>query len=474
MASPDARSYIDLTVYDMQPVDIYDAAIEYARTTLPEWTPITGSIEDAILQSASYMTGQLLGAINRLPSGNIEGLLRLFGIERNSGTSASGVAQINFVNSNGYTVPAGTRCGYSVNEGDQTTLYIFQTTENVSVPIGSTSASVALEGITLTEYPDIPAGTTLQLLSAVASINSITLTQDLTVGSNAESTTEFLSRGINKFASLSEALVTPSQFTAYITDTYTSAYRVLATSRLKKEKSITALTRSGSTLTAAIGASHGLKLGDVCRIVDSTSTGTSFDGVYMVTSTNGASVSFATSNTSATPGISASTVMLSHKFQTPSQNGYLSIYVSDLNGASVSGSTLKTIEDDLTNRAIAGLTIRADNARVVPIGIAVTVTKKTGFAYSGQAVQAAIEAALNSYIHPDYWIWNDNIWVNEIIALVNNVSGVDRVVSVVLSEPSAYPADLDLVSISTDASFIYSATPMKGILPRNVLTLTVQ
>ena len=133
MASPDARPYIDLTVYDMQPIDIYDAALEYARTSLPDWTPVTGSIEDAIVQSASYMTGQLLAAINRLPSGNIEGLLRLLGVERNSGTAASATVQIEVVDDAGYTIPAGTRCGYSESVNGSTSLYIFETVEDISI-----------------------------------------------------------------------------------------------------------------------------------------------------------------------------------------------------------------------------------------------------------------------------------------------------------------------------------------------------
>jgi hydroxymethylbilane synthase len=49
---------------DLQPQEIYDAAVQYATTALPEWTPIPGSVEDALLQASASMTGQLLGAIN--------------------------------------------------------------------------------------------------------------------------------------------------------------------------------------------------------------------------------------------------------------------------------------------------------------------------------------------------------------------------------------------------------------------------
>lgn len=461
MASPDVRSYIDLTVYDLQPVDIYESAIEYARTALPDWTPVTGSIEDAILQSASYMTGQLLGAINRLPAGNIEGLLRLFGIERNSGTSPSATVEIDFIDDAGYTIPAGVRCGYSQTTGDSTTLYIFETTNEISVATGTSNASAVLEGVTLAEYPAIAAGQNLQLLSAIASIDSITLTEDLDPGSDAESTTTFLTRGVNKFASMSEAIVTPAQFTAYILDTYTSAYRVTTTSRLKKEKTVTVLARSGGTVTATIGSSHGLLAGDVIRLIGSTD-GT-FDGVFTLTSVASTTVSWAQNLGNASGGATTGTVLLSHKLQTASQNGYVSVYVSDVSGASISDLSLQAIEDDLVNRSVAGLTIRVDNVRVVPIGVAVTVTLAANNV-TGSAVTSAIQNALDQYLHPDYWQWGDAVYKNEIIALIDRVAGVDRVVSVNLTETTNFTT-----KSGDDILFTY-----KGLLPLNSTTITVQ
>jgi hypothetical protein len=460
MASPDARSYIDLTVYDLQPIDIYDAALEYARTSLPDWTPVTGSIEDAIVQSASYMTGQLLGAINRLPAGNIEGLLRLLGVERNSGTAPTATVEIDFIDDAGYTIPAGTRCGYSQTSGDATTLYIFETTEAVSVASGNTNASATLEGVTLAEYPALAAGQNLQLLSAVSSIDSITLTADLDAGADAENTTEFLNRGVNKFASLSEALVTPSQFTAYLLDAYTSTYRVTTTSRLKKEKDVTVLARSSGTVTATIGSSHGLVAGDVIRLIGST-TG-SFDGVFTLTGAGATTVTWAQSGSNDSGGATTGTVLLSHKLQTASQNGYLSIYVSDIGGASLSDLSLQAIEEDLTSRAVGGLVIRVDNAKVVSVGVNVTVTLAANNV-SGAATETAIQTALDQYLHPDYWQWGDAIYKNEIIALIDRVAGVDRVVSVTLSESSNY-----MTQPGDDILFTY-----KGLLPLNSTSITV-
>jgi uncharacterized phage protein gp47/JayE len=462
MASPDASSYIDLTVYDMQPIDIYDAAIEYARTAVPEWTPVTGSIEDAIVQSAAYMTGQLLGAINRLPSGNIEGLLRLFGIERNSGTAASATVEIQMIDDFGHTIPARTRCGFSETVGDSTTLYIFESTSDIIVNTGVTSASAVLESVTLAQYPAIAAGQNLQLLSAVSFIDSITLVDDLSIGTDAESTTEFLNRGINKFASLSEALTVPSQFTAYLVDTYTSAYRATTTSRLKKERAVTTLTRSSGTVTAAIGSGHGLSTGDIIRLIGS-SDGT-FDGIYTLGGASGASVSWSRSGTNNSSGASTETALLSHKLQTAGSNGYVSVYLSDVGGASLSNASIQAIEDDLSDRCVAGLIVRVDNAKVVGVNIAVTITLKSNNV-SGQSVETAVQSALDEYVHPDYWQWDDAIYKNEIISLVDQVSGVGRVVSVTLTSDNA----TYIQESGGDLLFL-----KKGVLPLNSSVISVQ
>jgi len=462
MASPDARSYIDLTVYDLQPIDIYDAALEYARTSLPDWTPVTGSIEDAIVQSASYMTGQLLGAINRLPSGNIEGLLRLFGIERNSGTAPSATVEIQFIDDNGYDIPAGTRCGYSMSSGDATTLYIFETTNEIFVASGQTSASAVLEGVTLAQYPKIAAGTYLQVLSAISSIDSISLTQDLNPGTDSESTEAFLNRGVNKFASLSDALAIPSQFTAYLLDTYTGTYRVTTTSRLKNQVSVSNLVRSGGTVTATIAASAtaSLDTGDYVRLVNASDS--TFDGIFTLTSVGATTVVWSQSGSNASGAATSDTALLSHTLQTEDQNGYVSVYVSDVGGASLSNASIKEIEADLTDRSVGGLIVRVDNARVVPVGISVNVTLKSNN-LTGSSVETSIKEALDQYVHPDYWEWGDAVYKNEIIALVDRVAGVDRVISVTLTESTKYTQ-----KIGDDIVFTY-----KGLLPLNSTSVSI-
>jgi hypothetical protein len=301
MPSPDVSNYVDLTVFDLQPAEIYDLAIDYAQTALPEWTPVTGSIEDALLQASSNMTGQLLGAINRLPAGAIEGLLSLFGITRNSGTAANGTVVITFIDDTGYTLAAGTRFGYLDTSGADSILYIFETSETVSVNVGQTQISVPIQGISLSRYPSLPENTSLQLLSAVSYVDSAVLNADLDPGGSAETDAEYLNRGATVFGYLSETLILPSQFERYVLSTYPEVYRAKGFSRLKIERTTSALVRSTNVVTATIGSGHGIIAGDVVRISGATSS--TFNGYFIVSSVGATTVLWSQTATDATASV---------------------------------------------------------------------------------------------------------------------------------------------------------------------------
>ena len=459
MPSPDVSNYVDLTVYDLQPAEIYDLATEYAQTALPEWIPVTGSIEDALLQAASNMTGQLLGAINRLPAGAIEGLLSLFGVTRNSGVAANGTAVITFIDDTGYTLAAGTRFGYLDTSGVDSILYIFETTQTVSVNLGTTQVSVPIQGISLSRYPSLPDGTSLQLLSAVSFVDSAVLSGDLTPGGSAETDADYRNRGATIFGYLSETLVLPSQFERYVLATYPEAYRAKGFSRLKIERTTTALVRSSNVVTATIGSGHGIIAGDVVRI--SGATASTFNGYFIVSGLTG-STSVYWSQTGANASATVQGKLVCNKLQSTAQNGYLSIYVSGVGGASLTAASCGAIETDLADRAIAGLGIVVNNATVVPINVAVTVTMSSGNLAS--TVTSNIQTALDSYLHPDYWAWGSTIYYNELISLIDRVSGVDRVVSLTITDPDGRYT----TASGNDLGFDYF-----GCLPDHTTTVTV-
>lgn len=465
MPSPDISNYIDLTVYDLQPSDIYDASIEYAQTALPEWTPTAGSIEDAILQATSSMTAYLAAAINRLPAGNVEGLLRLFGIERNSGTAPTATVNITFIDASNRNIPAGTRFGYLDNTETESVLYVFETTDDITT--SASNASATIEGINLVEYPSISNGTQLQLLSAISSIQSVSLTTNLSTGGNPETQTEFINRGVAKFASLSESLATENQFAAYALTNYPSVYRAKSFSRMNIQTPITTLTSSGASVTATVASGHEVVANDYIRVLGASDP--TYNGYFNVQSADATHIYWLQTATHASASATGA-VLTSHALQDPDvygdytrTNGYATVYVSDLDGASLSATTLAQVEEAITEKAIGGLIVRVDNAKVADLGIAISFTLQPG--NLANTVSTAVAAAVESYINPNSWPWSQNVYVNEIIALVDRVSGVDRVVSVAITDTD----NSGTVDLATgNFKFDYA-----GVLPLATATTTV-
>lgn len=349
MSSPDFSQYVDLTVYDQQPNAIYNAALDYMRLTLPEFELVPGSIEDVILQGVAQMTGYTSAAINRLPNSVSEVLLKLFDIQRLSGTATTGTITITFVDGIAHTVPAGTRFGYTVTENEQATLYIFNTTESVT---GTTSVSVGIEGESLSVYPQLLDGANLRLLTSISFIDSAVLDGDLSVGGGSESDADYFARAIAKLASYTTALTTANQFQAYVLTTYAGVQRAKAYSRLNP-----------ANLTIASGAGEA--------------------------------------------------------------DGWLTVFACGLGGSALDGGLVTTIEDALVDRAVAGLNISVESPAIETVTFSTTITLETG-AIAGD-VEDAVQAAIDSYIHPDYWMWEPTIYYNNLVGIVYNVVGVANV-----------------------------------------------
>lgn len=388
MASPDISEYLDLTVYDKQPAELYDDAIEYARSALPEWDPATGSVEDAIVQAMALLTAELIGAINRVPAGIFEAVLKLFDVTRQSGTKPTATATFEMIDDLGYTIPADTRIGYvDSTDPDSIVLYTFDTDSELVITPGNTTGTVAITGVSSIEYPELAGATSLRLLTPISTVDSVILATALAIGADPETDSEYFTRATAKLASYSTALVLTDQFSQYILSTYPAVYRCKGYSRLNP---------------------------------------------------------------------------LNNDWNDALEDGYLTIYACGTGGASLSVEDTTAIEEDVTNRAVAGLVITIDPPSIVGITVDVTVTLTSG--YSQTNVIDAVEAALNEYLHPDFWEWEDTIHYNEVIALVSNVAGVGRVVDLTLGSTGGTQV-VDVV----DLQFL-----KYGALPLVTPTVTVQ
>lgn len=222
MTSPDFREYVDLTIYDTTPQNLYDESVLYAQTAMPEFEPRIGTIEDALLQGMSFVGALLATGINRLPDGLMEGILRLLAFTRNEATFATGSILITTSINTGVTIPAGTVVSYDQYDGDELISYPFATDSDLIIPAGSDSGTKAVTATAAGLYPSLLSGQALILVSQVQYVLATALSADILVGADTESQTAYFNRASQYLASLNATLATASHMTNYVSSNYTT------------------------------------------------------------------------------------------------------------------------------------------------------------------------------------------------------------------------------------------------------------
>lgn len=226
MASPDFRPYVDLTLSDLNVNNVYAESIEYAKTNFPELSPRQGTIENAILEATAYVTTSMVTAVNRLPDGLMEGLLKLMGFSRVEATAATATATFDVTINTGVTIVLGTVVSYDVYDDDGIlTQFLFETTDDLVIPAGNTAGTVSLVAVSAGEYPDIPVGEPLTLVSSTPYVLDVTLSTITSVGADTETDTEYFTRAVAYLASLSNCITTQNQLSNYLGVTYPTVAR---------------------------------------------------------------------------------------------------------------------------------------------------------------------------------------------------------------------------------------------------------
>jgi len=237
----DFSQYVDLTIYDVQPVDIYLGAIDLARRTLPEFTLRQGTPEDALFQAFSYMSALSVGTINRLPPRLMEGLVKMVGMERRFGTRARVVVDMTARDNDDETViPAGTVFGYTETVAGVSAQYTFQLAEEVIIP-GHITTPQTEQAILYSQnvglHPVLTAGDVFVSLSIVSGLESVVVAETISIpdppdatypfvnGVEPESDVTYLSRARTFLSSLNETLVTAKQVQSYVLANYESVGR---------------------------------------------------------------------------------------------------------------------------------------------------------------------------------------------------------------------------------------------------------
>jgi hypothetical protein len=485
MASPDFSEYVDLTVNDLQPAELYAAAIDYARTALPEFEPRTGSVEDALLQAFALMNSLYIAAANRIPNGTIEGVLRLLGLERRE----AGVSTINAtftILTSGGTVEQGTSVAYITEEDGNTVQYPFFVRETVTASPGSTTVSVSLESIVLGPLPSIPIGTALTITQPSSELLLCVTASAPASVTSAETDDEFIRRGVTYLDSLSNSLCTSTQIESYILTAYPSVTRckvydlAYGSSTSPVSTTITQATLNtvpnpdeidividcsdedgqmfqfnnglgldidgeslwvttpemmgSTTITKNIYPSGLVSAAAGQTItIDLTAKTVSIDGLPVASP---ATASLGQSMVQLVSGLEFSLLSgTAPALRTPDARGMYVIFVWGTDGMPIPYDEKIAIYEDISARTPVGIDAFIHTAMPVDIYIEVEVEVLNGFV--GSSVAAEVKDYLDAYFSPEsYGSWTEYVYRNEIIVKASEVSGVKRVTSVAMYLPT--------------------------------------
>jgi hypothetical protein len=452
MASPNFLNYVNLTVNDKEITDVYDEAIEYAQTAMPEFSPRVGTVENALLEAVSHTTGSLIATINRLPDGLMEGLLNLMGFSRIEATAGTGTVEIELSVNTGATIVAGTVFSYDVYDGAGVlTQYLYETVNDITIASGDTTGSVSVIASDPSLYPDTPTPSNLTVVSSTPFILSATLTSLASLGTDTETDSEYFNRAVTYLGSLSSSITTASQLTNYISTNYptVSRYKVYDLTQAKENDIVNAVLAS-NVVTLTTRYAHGFSVGNIVDVADMATA--AYNGTYTITAVpTTTTFRYAKTNTNiATAATTVGSVVLGDGmlFSTANVGGAVTISLCDSVGDPVSTAQKLSIKNDIESRVVAGLNVYLHDMNTFDVTVSTNIVVEAN--YSTSDVGSAVSAAIESYLSISGWDFSQSInhlYLTTIASKIVGVKYVDSMTVAVVGSPSFASNNVDDVTI---------------------------
>lgn len=121
--------------------------------------------------------------------------------------------------------------------------------------------------------------------------------------------------------------------------------------------------------------------------------------------------------------------------------GHVTVAAAGTAGTPLTPEAATTLTASLEGKALASLEVHVIAPTVTDVDVTATITTAPG--HVPAEVEAAAATAVAEYLTPDSWAWGDAVYRNELIALLDRVAGVDRVVD--LTAPAA---DVQLAGVA--------------------------
>jgi hypothetical protein len=431
----DFSKYIDLSIFDAEPADIYFDAIEVARTTLPEFNLRVGTPEDAIFQAAAYISSLNIASINRLPDRLMEGIVNILGYSKQQAVAAEVDVTVTLDSYDGGTIPAGTIFSYETLFEDEVTEFAFQTVNTIVIEgIANPgeedelpSASVTVSCLTPGIIPPITTpGTELNVISAGTNILSVETFANFANGLNADEDSDYLSKSATYLRSLSSAINKSSQLDAYVISSYPDVvgrvksydltYGDINLGDISVPRSANVITTFLNTNLATVetDANHLFVTGDVVTLEN---CGASFNGAKAITGTSDTTFSFVSVNSNS--GSTSISGTASAGIENP---GNVSVFTYGLN-TFLTDTQKETILLDITDRSVAGLSFNVLDANLLTMELVASIVLDPAF--NQATLEQNIENNIVSYLSPVQFPYaDDRVRKTRLISLISNIPGV--------------------------------------------------
>jgi hypothetical protein len=499
MPSPDFSTYINFIGFDEQPSSLYQEAVAYAQTALPEFNPRPGTIEDALLQAGSYVGSLAIGAINRLPDGLVEGILKIMGVTRIESSAGTVNADIEFFDA-GQTVDAGTIFVYDYFDGSQVIQLPFVLNTAATAEEAETTVSVTLTSLINGVIPSVSIGTQFLPASPSAIIFACTTTSVITQGDTSETDTQFLNRAATYLQSLSSTLNTATQIENYILLNYSNVKRCKVYD-LVRPTAFTATSASGyhsgtsasAYVNQAFASSASAHPGTTYRMItpefygDSTYSAIFPSGIY-TTISNSLTLNAAESLITYTDNVSSTSsvgeyvdvvmmdTLLSSYTENNEEPGYFAIFILGEDGLPVGRDTKNTIKSDIQSKITAGLIFEVIDASVYYVNIQATISVKAGF--NSTTVSTDLKNEIESFVSPNEWPdFDSSLRIFDLVGRILSVEGVQYVSDISTSIPqypdAPYGNNLLVSEVSIGAALTSYESLYAGSLPQAIVEIIV-
>lgn len=217
MPSPDVVSYVGLELLDVDAQQLLDTALANAGLSFPDWTPREGNTEVVLLEEFAAMVEDVVYALNQLPNGLAEVLLRLFGLQRDQGAPPYAEVRFTMTDATGYTIDQGTTV--RLDMGADSEPIDFTTDTDLVIPEGATTGTVLASASEATVLANgRGTDTPLDGLDAITDVEAVSLNSPVAGGRVPEDGDAFLDRGAPMLARLTNTLVRPADVETYLAE----------------------------------------------------------------------------------------------------------------------------------------------------------------------------------------------------------------------------------------------------------------